>query len=156
MMLYKTTMHFKRMRWSSLEVGINVEVSSGAGLRHWRCTAHDTRFLIFSNTLLEEVRLAFERNVVHEVKRVFCTPYLNARTSVSIISCWVFKILSVIKLYGSNCGVYQMRVFIQFMKSSIANYLKLSASAMHLDTIDVSNKVAAASLFKCLRYLTLR
>ena len=62
---------------SSLEVCINVKVSTRTGLCNWRGTTHYARLLIFSNTLLKEVGLAFQRNVVHEVKRVLSIPYLK-------------------------------------------------------------------------------
>lgn len=69
------TKHTKQS--SSLEVSINVEVSAGAGLCDWWGSTHYPWFLILGNTLLKEVGLAFQRNIVHEVERVFCTPYLQ-------------------------------------------------------------------------------
>jgi len=65
------------MKQKSLEVSIDVEVSTGTGLRNGRGTTHDSRFLILSDTLLKEVGLALQRYVVHEVKRVFSAPYLQ-------------------------------------------------------------------------------
>lgn len=52
------------------------------------CFCHNSKTLIFRNPLLKEICFSFQRNILHEIKRIFCMKDLG---EVNIITLVILK-----------------------------------------------------------------
>lgn len=50
------------------------------------CFCHNSKTLIFRNPLLKEICFSFQRNILHEIKRIFCIKDLGKENTLVILT----------------------------------------------------------------------